>query len=256
MQPAGDPPPWRAIESPTAAPPPTGSSTAGGGGPALASVAGPTPATGIVLEPRVLLSIAATIACAGIAFVLAFGSGTGTSTIDGGAVLDTTPEGSAAISGPAGNDVVVEIVGAVARPGVYHLARGARLVDLLEAAGGYGPRVDTARAERDLNLAAALRDGDRIRVPSRGDEITASGPSADPGDAGGTGGGTSGGATLISLNTATSAELDTLPGIGPATAAKIIAAREEAPFIAVEDLRTRGVVGEKTFEKLRDLVTP
>lgn len=257
MQQASDPPPWRVIESATGVgAPPAGAASAGARGADPTGPAGSSPAPGIVVEPRVLATIAATIACAAIAFALAFGSGAGPTVIEGGTALDPAPDGSATIGGAAGGDVVVEIVGAVARPGVYHLAPGARLVDLLEAAGGYGPRVDTARAERDLNLAATLRDGDRIRVPSRGDEVATGGPSANPGSAGVDGGSTSGGTALISLNTATSAELDTLPGIGPATAAKIIAAREEAPFAAVEDLRTRGVVGEKTFEKLRDLVTP
>jgi len=115
-------------------------------------------------------------------------------------------------------------------------------------AGGYGPRVDTARAEQELNLAAPLRDGDHIRVPSR-DDVASAGSSTVPGGGGSTGGG------LVDLNRATQGELEALPGVGPATAQKIIGAREEAPFTAVEELRSRGILGEKTFEKLRDLVT-
>jgi len=192
------------------------------------------------------------------AFLLAFGSGSGGSvSVAGGVPLatgaseNTVPGFSADPVGTAVGDraLIVEIVGAIARPGVYHLAEGSRVGDLVEAAGGYGPRVDADEAGRDLNLAAALRDGDQIRVPSRDDPSAAA---ARPPLGGGSNGGP---AAPLDLNQATPTELDALPGIGPVTAAKIIASRDGQPFSAVGDLRTRKLVGEKTFASLKDLVT-
>jgi len=158
--------------------------------------------------------------------------------------------GNADAGGGLADLLVVDVAGAVLRPGVYRLAPGARVVDAVAAAGGYGPRVDVEAASR-INLAARLHDGEQIRVPSRDDALSP--PSRAPA-AVGDGEDPSPG-RLVDVNTATAAALDTLPGIGPATAAKIIAAREEAPFATVAELRSRGVLGEATFGKVRDLVT-
>ncbi len=142
--------------------------------------------------------------------------------------------------------VVVDVGGAVAEPGVYRLGAGARVGDAIAAAGGYSPRVDAERADVQLNLAAVIHDGDQIHVPARGEAAADSGGGAT--DPGGTNG-------PIDLNRATSEQLDTLPGVGPVTAAKIIAAREQQPFASVDDLATRKVVGNATLDKIRDLVT-
>jgi competence protein ComEA len=188
-----------------------------------------------------------------VAFFLAFGTGSGgTVILEGGAPLGSVPSAAIGVAGGATGsapDLIVEIVGAVVRPGVYRVPPDSRIGDLVEAAGGYGARVDADRASQELNLAALVHDGDKIRVPSRDDEVgvgqPASGSAAsDAGDPDG----------RVDLNRATSAELEALPGIGPVTAGKILTSRDEQPFVAVEDLRTRKLVGEKTFETIKGLV--
>jgi competence protein ComEA len=175
--------------------------------------------------------------------------------IDGAVDVDagSVAQGGPGAAGPAATaeDVVVEVGGAVVRPGVYRLPPGSRVQDAITAAGGFGPRVDAAEADRGLNLAAPVRDGDEIHVPARGEVALAS-----PGAAGdGAGGGSGGGSGPVDMNHATAEQLDTLPGVGPATAAKIIAAREEQPFASIDELGVRKVVGPATLEKIRPLVT-
>ena len=151
-------------------------------------------------------------------------------------------------------EIVVDVAGAVVSPGVYHLPPGSRVADAVAAAGGFGPRVDAERAAAELNLAAILADGTRVIVPSRDD--TSEGTATGGGDAGaGAAGAGDGGPGLVDLNHATQAELEALPGIGPVTATKIIDSRSADPFTSVDDLRTRKLVGAKTFESLRSLVT-
>ena len=239
--------PWRTLEEPAPAEPvPTGGM---GVGSLRSSV---VPRTALLTGGLALVLLV-------IAFALAFGSGqSGKVALEGG-VPFASPSASGGPSHPVGSPriVVVEIVGAVDRPGVFRLPAGSRIGDLVAAAGGYGPRVDARRAERDLNLAAVLNDGDQVRVPTRDDVASATGGASGTGS--GLGPAPSAGPPSgpIDLNRATAAELDALPGIGPVTAAKIIASRDEQRFTAVEDLRTRKLLGEKVFSQLKDrLVVP
>lgn len=232
--------PWRVLDDPVQRPP---------GEPVESSP---------VRSRSVALMVGAAALAGVAAFLLAFGAGaSGTVVIDGGLPLSSGAlvvgaSGAAPSSGPDGSELVVEIVGAVERPGVFRLPAGARIGDLVDAAGGYGARVDADRASRELNMAAPLHDGEQVRVPSRDDPVAA-GRAPASGSGGGSGSGA--GSGPVDLNQATAAELEALPGIGPVTAGKILSSREEQPFAAVDDLRTRKLVGEKTFEKLRDLVT-
>lgn len=158
---------------------------------------------------------------------------------------------------------VVDVAGAVSRPGVYRLPPGSRVGDAIAAAGGFGLDADAEAVAGSLNLAQVLDDGVKVRVPGLGD-----GPSVDtpaPGTTGlaGTGGtsaappasGPPVAGGLIDLNHADGPTLETLPGIGPVTAGKILSARAQAPFGSVDELLVREVVGPATLEKIRALVT-
>lgn len=146
-------------------------------------------------------------------------------------------------------EVVVHVAGAVTSPGVYRLSAGSRVTDAVMAAGGpLGSAAPDA-----VNLARILTDGEQVYLPTV-DEVAA-GVTAGPA-AGGTGGGGSAGPGPLDLNTASVSDLDALPGIGEATAQKIVDEREKnGPFATPEDLMRVPGIGEKKFESLKDLVT-
>jgi competence protein ComEA len=150
--------------------------------------------------------------------------------------------------------VVVDVAGAVLRPGLVELAAGARIGDALAAAGGYAPDADLDAAALSLNLAQRLADGDQVRVPRIG-ETAAAADGTVPGAAVPGASGTASGGGLVDLNTATPEELEALPGIGPVTVQKIVAARQERPFASLEDALQRGVIHRGQLEDIRELAT-
>jgi len=170
----------------------------------------------------------------------------------------------------AAPEIVVHVTGAVEKPGVYRLPRGSRVNDALSQAGAL-PEADLEA----LNLAAPLADGQKIPVPFRQSVLS----SENAGSAGGAGGkvpgwpaagagaaaggqgirnssaGTSG-SGLININTASQKELESLPGIGPALAERIIQYREKnGPFLSPEDIKNVSGIGEKRYEQLKDKIT-
>lgn len=148
--------------------------------------------------------------------------------------------------------LVVHVVGAVRRPGLYHLHEGQRVADAVARAGGSTRKADLAA----LNLAAPLVDGTQVLVPARVALPTAG--SAPATSASGEGGAATGGAQAkVSLATATIEQLDALPGVGPVTAQKIVDYRtEHGPFRSADDLDQVPGIGPTRVENLRDLVTP
>jgi competence protein ComEA len=154
-------------------------------------------------------------------------------------------------SGPAAK-VLVHVAGAVRRPGVYRLREGMRVDDALQLAGGPTRRADLAA----VNLAAKVQDGRQVLVPER---VRAGGRAPGTAGAGAATGSTGAGAAAgvpVNLNTATLEQLDTLDGIGPATAQSIIDFREErGGFGSVEELGEIPGIGEKRLATLRESVT-
>jgi competence protein ComEA len=141
--------------------------------------------------------------------------------------------------------VVVDVVGAVRRPGLYRLEQGSRIADALARAGGATPKAVLAQ----VNLAAPLADGEQVVVPKRGAAGAALPTSGAAGGASST--------APVQLSTATLEQLDTLPGVGPSTAQKILDYRQKhGAFSSVDELDAVPGIGPKRLDQLRDLVVP
>jgi competence protein ComEA len=180
---------------------------------------------------RVLILVCcavALVAGAALAFARLHGGASDVAVVEETPAPTRTPEPS----------VIVDVVGAVAHPGVYRLSGGARVVDALLAAGGMTGDADLFA----LNKATPVRDGMRIYVPRPGEAVPAGSLGSEA-------------ARLVDLNHASAAELQTLPGIGATTAARIVRSREAKAFTKIEELQTRGLVTPRVFADVRDLVT-
>jgi competence protein ComEA len=139
--------------------------------------------------------------------------------------------------------VVVHAAGAVNAPGIYQVPSDARLADVVAAAGGATVDADLDR----VNLAAAVEDGQQVYVPRVGEAASSIPPP---------GGGSSGSSEPVNVNTADAGLLESLPGVGPATAQAIIAYRDEhGAFATVDELLDVPGIGDAKLAQLRDLVT-
>jgi len=158
---------------------------------------------------------------------------------------------------PLPSSILVDVAGAVVRPGLLELPAGARVGDALAAAGGYATDADLDAAAAAINLAQPLSDGEQVRVPRIGEAIAATGPAGSGDEPAPAGGGAPAPAAggLVNLNTASPEQLEALPGIGPVTVQKIVAARQEQPFSSLDDAVARGVIHRGQLEDIRELAT-
>ena len=194
-------------------------------------------------DPRNRWSVAlgAALGLVALIVVVAVGSHIFRSATPTPSVVVASPQAAVEENAPARTaaTVMVHVVGAVESPGVIELPENSRIVDALAKAGG--ARDDAVLS--GINLARVLFDGEQIVVPALGDEPAAALGGAAPG--------------LVSLSRGTSAELETLPRVGPATAARIIAWREaNGPFASVDDVLAVSGIGPATLEGFRSLVVP
>lgn len=165
-------------------------------------------------------------------------------------VVVASPSAGASPLGVTRAEVIVHVAGAVARPGVYSMPGGSRVGDAVAKAGG-----PLRKAVLDgLNLARPLTDGEQVVVPDRAAAAAAAGAPAAPATPGSPAGAAP--TATVNLNTATLADLETLPGIGPVLAQAIIDYRDSVGgFKEVGELRDVSGIGEKTFQALAPLVS-
>jgi len=147
-------------------------------------------------------------------------------------------------NGEERTSIVIDVKGAVLKPGVYEVPQDARVYEAIQEAGGLSEKAD----ELSVNLASSLQDGMVVYIPIKGETkenpFISQNVAEDPSQ------------KKVNINLATSEELQTLTGIGPSKAESIISYREEqGPFTKIEDLLEVTGIGDKSFEKLREEIT-
>lgn len=144
--------------------------------------------------------------------------------------------------------LAVHVSGAVASPGVYELEEGSRVRDAVEAAGGFAPEA----SQGSVNLARKVSDGEQILILTVEEFEASPSSSSSSGSSDADASGSSGSGGLVNINTAGLEALDSLPGVGPATAQAILDEREaNGPFTSIEDIQRVSGIGEKKYEKLK-----
>lgn len=209
----------------------------------------------VVMAILVVIAMASGLAMANlgggagdVSFERTDGSGTLVEPGSGDASSGKTSEGSSPKASAAA-EVYVDVDGAVVSPGVYRLKDGARVAQAIDAAGGLAPEADVT----GLNRASKVTDGQKIHVPTVGEQASIAEAGVDGGAS--TASGVSGATGLVNINTASAEELQTLSGIGPSMAQSIIDERtKNGAFASVEDLMRVSGIGEKKLAKIKDCI--
>ena len=209
----------------------------------------------VVMAILVVIAMASGLAMAnlggsagGVSFERTDGSGSLVEPGSGDASSGKTSEGSSTKASAAA-EVYVDVDGAVVSPGVYRLKDGARVAQAIDAAGGLAPEADVT----GLNRASKVTDGQKIHVPTVGEQASIAETGVDGGAS--TASGVSGATGLVNINTASAEELQTLSGIGPSMAQSIIDERtKNGAFASVDDLMRVSGIGEKKLAKIKDCI--
>ena len=155
-----------------------------------------------------------------------------------GEVLFETASGSAKLK------ITFDIEGAVEKPGLYQLDEGARIEDILILSGGLSANANRSWVEKSLNRAAKLVDGGKLYIPSKGEATGKISNTSEYNTLGIQ-------AKSVNINSSSQSELESLPGVGPATAVKIISGR---PYMTLEELKSKKIVGNALYEKIKEMI--